>query len=219
MAGKIPSSFEEPDVLRMFPSFLWKTQLRPETYRTINQAIISVLEQIRQPEPELNSGLSWQSDHDLHHSEHFQGLVSVIHEAGTRVLEFLKVVDTPFVITGLWANWNAPGAAHQMHNHPNNFLSGVYYVQTSKGAETINFHDPRLQRDVIKPAVTELTAENTDQVVVTVKDGTLLLFPSWLTHSVDSNSSDQTRVSVSFNIMFSAYAETLSQPLWTKSSR
>ena len=68
---------------------------------------------------------------------------------------------------------------------------------------------------MIKPSVTELTADNTDQVVVSVNDGTLLVFPSWLSHSVDTNRSNQTRISVSFNIMFSEYAETLSQPLWS----
>jgi ectoine hydroxylase-related dioxygenase (phytanoyl-CoA dioxygenase family) len=72
---------------------------------------------------------------------------------------------------------------------------------------------------VIKPSVTELTADNTDQVVVTVNDGTLLVFPSWLSHSVDTNRSHQTRISISFNIMFSEYAETLSQPLWSVNSR
>ena len=67
---------------------------------------------------------------------------------------------------------------------------------------------------VKKPTVTELTAENTDQVVVEVSDGTLLLFPSWLPHSVNASASDETRISVSFNLMFPAYTETMSKPLW-----
>ena len=40
---------------------------------------------------------------------------------------------------------NAPGAAHGLHSHPNNFLSGVYYVRVPSGGDTINFHDPRSQ--------------------------------------------------------------------------
>ena len=79
---------------------------------------------------------------------------------------------------------------------------------------TINFHDPRPQTEIIKPPVTELTAENTDQVVVKVRNGTLVVFPSWLVHSVDANRSDETRLSISFNVMFSAYAENMSKPLW-----
>ena len=219
MVKKATSTFEEADIFRMFPSFVWKTQLKEDIIKRISQDVISTLDLLRQAKPGLESSLSWQSDHDLHQSEHFGQLISSIHEAVKKVLEFLKIADTPFVMTGLWANMNAPGAIHKMHNHPNNLLSGVYYVQTGEGADTINFHDPRPQRDVIKPPVTELTADNTDQVVVTVNDGTLLVFPSWLSHSVDTNRSNQTRISISFNIMFSEYAETLSRPLWSGNSR
>lgn len=41
-----------------------------------------------------------------------------------------------------------------------------------------------------------------------------LLFPAWRPHSVDPNRSDRTRISISFNVMFSSYAEELSKPLW-----
>jgi len=63
---------------------------------------------------------------------------------------------------------------------------------------------------------TQLTAENTDQVVVRVKNEMFLLFPSWLRHSVDPNQSDKKRITLSFNIMFSSYVETMSKPLWYK---
>jgi hypothetical protein len=103
---------------------------------------------------------------------------------------------------------------HKLHQHPNNFLSGVYYVRTHPGADTINFHDPRNQSGIIRPPVIELTAENTDQVVVRVKDGTMLVFPSYLKHSVDASASEDERISISFNIMFSSFTENLSKPLW-----
>ena len=85
---------------------------------------------------------------------------------------------------------------------------------THEGADTVNFHDPRSQTGIIRPPVTELTAENTDQVVVEVKNGTLLLFPAWLLHSVDANSSKKARISISFNIMLYSHSEDLSKPLW-----
>ena len=47
-----------------------------------------------------------------------------------------------------------------------------------------------------------------------MEEGTLLIFPSWLVHSVDPNRSNALRISVSFNTMFSSYAETMSGPLW-----
>ncbi len=108
----------------------------------------------------------------------------------------------------------ARGAAHKIHHHPNNFLSGVYYLRTCSGADTINFHDPRSQTGIIRPPVTELTAANTDQVVLRVHNGTLLVFPSWLQHSVDANAGESERISISFNVMFSSFSERLTRPLW-----
>ena len=214
MAGKHDTVFAATDVLRIFPTFVWKAELEPEVYRRINKSIIHRLEQIRRSGPEPAPAQGWQSGHDLHKWDEFRELATFVNHAVRRVLDFLKIGEAEFEITGCWANMNPPDAAHQMHNHPNNFLSGVYYVRTNKGADTINFHDPRSQTEIIRPPVTALTAENTDQVVVEVRNGTILIFPSWLAHSVDVNRSDETRISISFNVMFSAYAEKMSKPLW-----
>ena len=74
--------------------------------------------------------------------------------------------------------------------------------------------NPRSRSGIIRPPVVELTAENTDQVVVRVKDGAMLVFPAHLQHCVDASASDKERISISFNIMFSSFTENLSKPLW-----
>ncbi len=207
-------NFEASDVLRVFPTFVWKAQVAPGVRQGIEDDVVAKLDEMRRDASEPAPGRGWQSEKDLHHVDEFRRLVVCIHDAAESVLEFLKIGDGAFEITGLWVNMNPKGAAHPVHSHPNNFLSGVYYVRTHEGADTVNFHDPRPQTGIIRPPVTELTAENTDQVVVKVGDGTLLMFPSWLPHSVDASASDQTRISLSFNIMFPAYTETMSKPLW-----
>ena len=214
MAGKHANVFVATDVLRMFPTFVWKAELEPGVCRGLNESIILRLEQIRRSDAKTAPDQSWQSGHNLFQREEFHELANYVHEAVRHVLDFLKIGEVEFQISGCWANMNPPNAAHGRHNHPNNFLSGVYYVQTYRGSDTINFHDPRSQTDIIKPPVSELIAETTDQVVVKVKSGTVLIFPSWLTHSVDAKKSDQIRISIRFNVMFSAYAETMSEPLW-----
>ncbi len=206
--------FETAEVLRLFPVFVWKAQLAAEVCRPINAAIRALLAELAPGAPAPAPGTLWQSGHGLHRRAACAGLVQVIEGAVRAVLEFLKIGDREFAITGCWANVAAPGGWHRVHSHPNNFLSGVYYVQVQDGADTINFHDPRPQAGVIRPPVTELTAYNTDQVVVKVAVGTLLVFPAWLPHSVDANASPAERISVSFNVMFSDLAAQLAQPLW-----
>jgi len=201
-------------MLRMFPTIVWKAQVVPSVRQGIEDDVLSKLDEMSRDAGEPTPGRGWQSEKDLHHLGEFRGLVACIHDVAESVLEFLKTGDGAFEITGLWANMNAKGTAHPIHSHPNNFLSGVYYLRTHEGADTVNFHDPRSQTGIIRPPVTELTAENTDQVVVKVSDGTLLMFPSWLPHSVDASDSDRTRISIGFNVMPSAYTERMSKPLW-----
>ena len=208
------ANFEALDVLRMFPTFVWQAQVAPSVRQGIEDDVLAKLDAMRRDAGEPVPGRGWQSEKDLHRLDEFRGLVACIRDAAESVLDFLKTGDGAFDLTGLWANMNPKGAAHPVHSHPNNFLSGVYYVRTHEGADTINFHDPRSQTGIIRPPVTELTAENTDQVVVEVSDGTFLMFPSWLPHSVDASGSDETRISISFNIMFPAFTETMSKPLW-----
>lgn len=205
---------ENADVLSLFPTLVWKIQLRAEVHDAIDAGVLGLLHSLRQGLPELKTGEAWQSGHALQRRVELRGLCDCVGRAATSVLQFLKIGDAAIEITGCWTNMYAPGAVHRAHSHPNNYLSAVYYVRTWPGADSINFNDPRSQTGVIRPPVTELTGTNTDQVVVRVGNGTLLVFPSYLHHSVDANASGETRVSVSFNLMFSAFTTALSKPLW-----
>ncbi|MBI2316604.1 MAG: 2OG-Fe(II) oxygenase family protein [Betaproteobacteria bacterium] len=197
----------------MFPTLVWKVQIEAGRCEAINAAILAAVARIR-PEAPLAAGQGWQSGQALHQLEELRDLNACVERSARSVLRFLKIAYDDLEITACWANILARGAAHKAHSHPNNFLSGVYYVQTDPAIDAINFHDPRSQTAVIRPPVAELTAENTDQVVVRVRNGMLLLFPSYLEHSVDANAGENERISVSFNIMFSAFTEKLAKPLW-----
>jgi len=205
---------ESSDVLSLFPTLVWKIQLRAEVHEPIDASVLGLLHSLRQGLPELRTGEAWQSGHALHTRQELHELCGCVSRAAASVLQFLKIGSEAIEITGCWANLYAPGAAHRAHSHPNNYLSAVYYLRTWPGADSINFHDPRSQAGIIRPPVTELTSANTDQVVVRVKNGTLLVFPAYLQHSVDANAGIESRVSVSFNLMFSAFTEGLSKPLW-----
>lgn len=205
---------EASDVIPMFPTLVWKIQLNAGVHDAIDAKILATLERIRRDLPELGPGHGWQSEQTLHEREEFRDLISCVSNVTKSILRFLRIGYDAFEITGCWATVLAKGAIHKAHSHPNNFLSGVYYVRTHLGTDTINFHDPRNQTSVIRPPVVELTAENTDQFVVRVTNGTLLMFPSYLEHSVDANMSEEERISISFNIMFSSFTENLSKPLW-----
>jgi uncharacterized protein (TIGR02466 family) len=206
--------FQQAEILRMFPTFLWKATVTPAVAAPMNAALLDALDAVGAPLNDLKHGQSWQSPHDLHQRAPFRDLVACVHAGALGALDHLKVAHRGVVVTGCWANVNAPGAAHPEHSHPNNYLSGVYYLKVPPGADTIAFHDPRPQVGIIRPPVTALTADNTDEVVLRVTEGTLLIFPAFLPHSVDAHEGAELRISFSFNLMFEAYAETMGRPSW-----
>ena len=214
MVKESASWIEASDVIPMFPTLVWKVVLKAELRNAIDAGVLATLEGLRRDLPTLESGQGWQSEQTLHERKEFMELVSCVSNLAKSILRFLRIGQEAFEITGCWATVLAKGAIHKAHSHPNNFLSGVYYVRVHPGSDTINFHDPRSQTRVIRPPVVELTSANTDQVVVRVTNGTLLMFPSYLEHSVDTNMSEQERISISFNIMFTSFTENLSRPLW-----
>jgi uncharacterized protein (TIGR02466 family) len=205
---------ETSDVIPMFPSLVWKIRIEAGLRDALAAKILAALTDMRRDLPPLAAGRGWQSPQSLHEREDFADLVACIDRCVSSILRFLRIGHDAFEITACWATVLATGAAHKVHSHPNNFLSGVYYVHTQPGADTINFHDPRRQTAVIRPPVVQLTADNTDQVVVRVGNGDLLVFPAWLEHSVDANASEEERISLSFNVMFSSFTQELSKPLW-----
>jgi uncharacterized protein (TIGR02466 family) len=214
MAEETHRWIQASDVIPMFPTLVWKISLKPELRDVIDTKVIAMLEGLRRDLPNLEPGHGWQSEQTLHERQELEELASCVRHAATSILRFLRIGQEAIEITGCWATVLAKGAMHKVHSHPNNFLSGVYYVRVHPGSNTIHFHDPRIQAHVIQPPVVELTGENTDQVVVSLTNGTLLMFPSYLEHSVGASLSAEERISVSFNIMFSSFTETLSKPLW-----
>lgn len=106
-----------------------------------------------------------------------------------------------------WISYKHPGQHHTMHSHPNSLISGVFYFgEPTDKTPAIKFHkleggfnvsylSPKIVRDKreLKFAQKEFSIEFTP--------GLLLLFPSYLHHSVPLNKTDKTRCSLAFNVV------------------
>lgn len=201
-------------VLKLFPTYVWATQLDAETYEPINRDILSRIRSIIEERSELRDAGQWQTDQDLHRAPELAGLVDVIISVARGICDSLTLDYGDIRITGCWANVSSRGYPHRPHIHPNNYLSGAYYVKTARGAEAIDFHDPRPQAGLVVPAARNQDLANPDRVTLDVREGMLVMFPAWLQHSVPPNRSDTTRVSVAFNLMFPDFGERMASPLW-----
>lgn len=111
-------------------------------------------------------------------------------------------------ITNLWLNVNGRGHYNNLHTHAGAVMSGVYYLQVpSCCSGHLNLHN-RFEDMHMKESwgcdanfdKFEKPYNYTDHYI-DPKDDMMVLFPSWLAHSVSKSASDKERISISFNII------------------
>lgn len=104
-----------------------------------------------------------------------------------------------------WLSYKQPGQHHTMHTHPNSLISGVFYFgEPTPNTPAIKFHDMSVgvKASTLSPKKVERKkdlkyAQETFSIEFT--PGLLVLFPSYLHHSVPLNKTDKVRCSLAFN--------------------
>lgn len=104
--------------------------------------------------------------------------------------------DLSLKITQSWFNYTKPGQYHHKHAHPNSFVSMVLYINTDENDKIFFFKDGYTQ---IKIPTDTFNDWNSDSWWFEAKQGQLIMFPSSLTHLVETKSGVDTRISLAIN--------------------
>jgi uncharacterized protein (TIGR02466 family) len=120
----------------------------------------------------------------------------------SNVSEYFKTVYSPkhdvtLRITQSWINYTEPGQYHHKHAHPNSFVSGVFYPQANRETDKIYFYRDGFQQIKFPPS--DWNVWNSESWWFEVGTEDLVLFPSSLTHMVETVKGEDTRISLSFN--------------------
>jgi uncharacterized protein (TIGR02466 family) len=105
-----------------------------------------------------------------------------------------------------WGNIHDVGGFNLPHIHREAVLSGCFYLATPKGSGAIVFHDPRPGTMYSRPWGKGVNSWSKRAVVV--REGTLLVFPHWLEHSVELNEANERRYSIAMNAILPVGAKT-----------
>ena len=142
---------------------------------------------------------NWQTSYDLAENQTFKWFAQDVYKTAFDIFDKLNYDVQDIKITGMWGNILKHGETHSPHTHSNNFLSGVFYLE-SDAKTGITFVDPRPAADVLVPRKKKKTNENSNLLSYISKQNRLIIFPSWLVHWVPINKSKRDRISISFNI-------------------
>jgi uncharacterized protein (TIGR02466 family) len=101
-----------------------------------------------------------------------------------------------------WANVNETGAANAPHSHGACFWSAVYYVRIDEGeGGEIVLTDPRMPGiEMHAPFLFFRNAGGERLIRIRPQAGQILIFPSWLVHSVTPWRGEGLRISIAINL-------------------
>jgi len=123
----------------------------------------------------------------------------MLEAANYYLREVLMVTnDLNAYITQSWTNYTKSGQYHHKHSHPNSYLSGVLYFDVDEDYDKIFFYarEPQSSIDVRH---TGWNRYNSKSWWMPARSGGLYIFPSTLTHMVETKEGSNQRVSLSFN--------------------
>jgi uncharacterized protein (TIGR02466 family) len=136
-----------------------------------------------------------------------QELSTFILDLGSKVMGDVLGFDTDGVqFTQSWVSHKNPGEYHARHSHSNSIISGVYYFQKNiDQMPPITFYKHRsINSYELAPKSFDDNSQRVfawDMYTYTPSSNNIILFPSYLMHSVSRNDTNETRKSIAFNII------------------
>lgn len=158
----------------------------------------SELEFIKNQEQRTNVGNTTSKDNHLLDRKEMKRLSKFVTEC---LQEYMTSIYAPKhdvkpYVTQSWANYTKPGQYHHRHAHPNSFISGCIYI-AAKG-DKIYFYKDQYQQ--IKVPTENFNPYNSESWWFEVNEGDVIIFPSSLTHMVETLGNDkEERISIAFN--------------------
>ena len=184
---------------KFFPTFVYAKDVKLDNNK-LTQDIVNWSNQDKGVQKTNHKG--WHSTTDMGNKPEYQLLVTELLRMQKEIYDH-EHLDRYAFLGNMWANINPPGSMNQPHVHPNALFSGVYYVKSQPQSGRLKIYDPRpgiqTNMPIRKPGNPgkDLWREAILEPVV----GRIIMFPAWLWHSVEENTSNDIRISVSFNFI------------------
>jgi uncharacterized protein (TIGR02466 family) len=192
-------------ILELFPTPVFTTMI-PEKFSSIIPWLYQQ-EMLSEDIDEANYGQRSKNSYILDEPQAGELKKYILDLAGIFGSEMLKYDYQEYRFGQSWISYKHPGQHHTMHSHPNSLISGVlYYGEPSDNTPAIKFHKllGGMNVSYISPKTKKDKRDSKyaiEFMSVDFRPGLLLLFPSYVHHSVPVNKTDKVRCSLAFNIV------------------
>lgn len=139
---------------------------------------------------------------NLHHVSELRPLFEYICQMGFKSIIDLEFIECDIALTSAWLNVNFERNHMNIDHIHGDTFSGVFYLKCPKNSGKLVIPNPAINRlwNGCSLAVqkNQFTAEC---IKIEPIEGNIVMFPSYISHSVEPNDHDEERISISFNLI------------------
>ena len=154
------------------------------------------------PSVQKSNIAGYHSPETLQGVEELRPLFEYLCQLGFKAVGDLDFVDCDIALTSAWLNINDTRQCMNGEHVHGDVFSGVFYLQAPEESGKLVLQNPAINRMWNGCALTAQKNQFTGESIrIEPVEGNIILFPSYLPHSVETNNHDEERISISFNLI------------------
>jgi uncharacterized protein (TIGR02466 family) len=191
------------ELINIFSTPIWRSEF-PE-FDKFQEIFLEKIQEFRKnnPESDAHSNVNgYQSPNGIHMIEEFSSLFNYVCFMVNQSADDLKFKDRDIFITSSWVNIADSRSSMMNHHTHEHTFSGIFYLKFPENSGKLCLINEGVNTMWNGAKLIDQKINlNAESVKIEPSEGDIILFPSYLPHSVDTNNHDDERISISFNIL------------------
>ena len=192
------------NLLSIYSVPLWQSEY-PE-FEEHKEDFLAVIRKFKEQNPTKETSRSniagYQSPDTLHRVKSLHPVFEYICQMGFKAVADLNFVECDIALTEAWLNVNDSRQCMNSEHVHGEVFSGAFYLSAPEGSGKLCIMNPGINRMWKGCSLANQKNNFTgESIKIQPVEGNIVLFPSYLPHSVETNNHDEERISISFNII------------------
>ena len=191
----------------LFPTQYWKTEFN-QNIEALKKECYLIKNNDNEGTKKSNTGAQGYHSKNIISFENIPEIKKLINQIGNCVSSIHQINRKGSIqLSNFWINICGKGGSNTPHTHSGSY-SGVFFIKVPKemkGGRFLfyrNFNEADLNSEEYMGDFKEgYKLQSYEYPIITIppKENTLIVFPAWVVHAVETNLSDEDRISLSFN--------------------
>lgn len=180
----------------------WTTEV--PFFQENKDKILNLIKEVKEQYPSVTkyNVNGYQSPPVLHYLNELNFLHDFVCSISNKAAKDLNFVDCEIGLTSSWVNINDSKECIITEHTHNAIFSGVFFLNIPEDSGVFVIRNPGINSMWEgSELVSEKNQYTSKFIKIEPKEGTIILFPSYLPHSVESNLHDGERITISFDVV------------------